>query len=227
MEDWKAIYDNPQQRHQWKQHRSAYCVAEFLLERNGDQAIQARAAEVLGQGIKLEKAIPEYEVRFDRYGRGRVHDIGVFGRTESGQKVFVGVEAKVDEPFGPTLHDAYLEAKAKRIVGISTKAPERIEQLLALHFTEPDPTMFDVKYQLLYATAGTIAAEADIHLLYVIVFKTPLYDESVGRKNYRDYIHFVNKADAVGLPLDPETAIGHKLNLGGKELICIHEYFQL
>lgn len=123
--------------------------------------------------------------------------------------------------------DAYLIAQAKQITGVSTKAPERIEQLLALHFKEPDPTMFDVRYQLLYATAGTLAAEADVHLLYVIVFKTPLYNESIGAENYRDYVQFMDKVGATTLRLPSKEAVGHKLDLKGRELVCLHEYFQL
>ena len=63
----------------------------------------------------LDRAISEYEQKFDDFrGRGRIHDLGIFGQTESGKSLFVGVEAKVDEPFGPFVHDAYLSAKAKR-----------------------------------------------------------------------------------------------------------------
>ncbi|RZO86373.1 MAG: hypothetical protein EVA65_05465 [Oceanococcus sp.] len=227
LEEWAGIYANPQQSHQWKEHRSAYSVADFLLNHDGGAAIQSRVAEALGHGVEFERIVPEYEQRFDQYGRGRVHDLGVFGRTESSQRLFVGVEAKVDEPFGASALDSYLSGKAKQIVGISTKGPERIEQLLALHFKEPDPTMFDVRYQLLYATAGTLAAEADVHVMYVIVFKTPLYDESVGAENYRDYIQFMDKVGAKGLRLPTKEAIGHVLDLKGQELVCLHEYFQL
>jgi hypothetical protein len=227
LEEWAGIYANPQQSHQWKQYRSAYSAAEFILNYNGGEAISHRVSEALGFEAVLERAVPELELRFDQYGRGRVHDLAIFGRTETGKKLFVGVEAKVDEPFGVSALDAYLSAKSKQIVGASTKAPERIEQLLSLHFTDPDPTMFDVRYQLLYATAGTLAAEADVHVLYVIVFKTPLYDESVGAENYRDYIHFMNKVGAESLRLPTKEAIGHRLNLNGKDLVCLHEYFQL
>ena len=227
IEEWANIYANPQQSHQWKEHRSAYSVADFMLNHNGGEAIQSRVSETLGYEVQLDRAIPEYEVRFDQYGRGRVHDLGIFGHTEMDKSIFVGVEAKVDEPFGASTIDSYLTAKAKQITGISTNAPERIEQLLAFHFKEPDPSMFEVRYQLLYATAGTLAAEADIHLLYVIVFKTPLYDESIGAENYRDYIQFMDKVGATSLRLPTKEAVGYKLNLDGKELFCLHEYFQL
>jgi hypothetical protein len=227
LEEWAGIYANPQQSHQWKKYRSAYSVAEFILNNSGGESIAHRVSQALGFEVILERAVPELELRFDQYGRGRVHDLAIFGRTGTGKKLFVGVEAKVDEPFGVSVLDAYLSAKAKQIVGVSTKAPERIEQLLSLHFTDPDTTMFDVRYQLLYATAGTLAAEADVHVLYVIVFKTPLYDESVGADNYRDYIQFMNKVGAESLRLPTKEAIGHRLNLNGKGLVCLHEYFQL
>ena len=138
-----------------------------------------------------------------------------------------GVEAKVDESFGPTVRDSYLQSKANQITGTSTNAPERIEQLLALHFAKPDTAMFDVRYQLLYATAGTLAAGADISVLYVVVFKTPLYDESIGADNYRDYIHFVNKVGGTPVTLVEKSAIAHTLELDGRELTCVHEYFDL
>lgn len=227
LEGWAGIYANSQQSHHWKPHRSAYSVADFMLNHDGGRAIQSRVSEALGCGVELDRVVPEFEQRFDQFGRGRVHDLGIWGRTQSGKRLFVGVEAKVDEPFGASVLDSYLGGKAKQIVGVSTKGPERIEQLLALHFKEPDPTMFDVRYQLLYATAGTLAAEADVHVLYVIVFKTLLYNESVGAENYRDYIQFMDKVGADGLRLPTKEAVGHALNLKGRKLICLHEYFQL
>jgi Domain of unknown function (DUF6946) len=227
LKEWESMYATPQLKKQWVQHRSAYSVAEFLLNHGGGEAIRSRVSEVLGCSVEFERAIPEYEFRFDEYGRGRVHDLGVFGHTETGKSLFIGVEAKVDEPFGSSVRDSYLRAKAKQIVGVATNAPERIEDLLALHFSEPDPTMFDLRYQLLYATAGTLAVETDIHLLYVAVFKTPLYNESIGVENYRDYIQFMEKVGAVSLRLPTKEIVAHTLNLRGSELICLHEYFQL
>ena len=51
----------------------------------------------------------------------------MFGKTQNGQTLFVGVEVKVDETFGPTVHGYYLAAKAKQITGTSTNAPKRVE----------------------------------------------------------------------------------------------------
>jgi len=227
LDEWAKLYDTPRQKHQWKEHRSAYSMAEFIMNRNGPDAIQSRISEVLSKQIQLERAIPEFEVRFDEFGHGRIHDLAVFGQTDSGESLFVGVEAKVDESFGRSVRDSYLTAKARQIVGESTNTPQRIEELLALYFSTPDVSMFDIRYQLLYATAGTLAAETDIAVFYVIVFKTQLYDELIGAENYRDYVQFMAKVGAPPLKLPHKEAQAHTVTLQGKELICIHEYFEI
>lgn len=226
LSDWAKLYDSPQTSHQWKEHRSAYSAAEFLMNRNGGTAIQSRVSDVFGEAIELERAIPEYEVRFDEFGRGRVHDVGIFGKTEAGKSVFIGVESKVDESFGRSVHDAYLRAKVKQITGVTTNAPQRIEELLAMHFTKPDISMFDIRYQLLYATAGTLAAGADISVLYVIVFKTVLYNEAIGEENFKDYIQFMSKVGARPVELSNKEFHCHELTFQGKQLICLHEYIE-
>ena len=224
---WARLYESPRSAHQWREHRSAYSMAEFIVNRNGAAALKATVCNALGEGVDFEKGIPEFEVRFDGLGHGRVHDLGIFGRTASGASLFVGIEAKVDEPFGPLVRDAYLAAKARQVAGEATNAPERSENLLKLHFTAPDVSMFDVRYQLLYATAGTLAAGADISVLYIVVFRTPLYNETVSAQNYRDYVDFMAKTGAARLKLSSKEAHGHKLVLQGRELVCLYEHYEL
>ena len=225
--DWAKIYDTPQQSHHWKKGRSAYSAAEFFMNQNGAEAIRSRVSDAIGKTVSFDRAVPEYEVRFDDYGRGRVHDVGIFGTTDSDESVFVGVEAKVDESFGGLIRDEYLKRKAKQITGTSTNAPERIEKLLAEHFSAADTAMFDLRYQLLYSTVGTIAAGAGFSVLYVAVFDTNLYDESIGAENYRDYVQFINAVGGKPLKLATNEALGHQLELREKKLYCLHEKFEL
>lgn len=222
MEAWAGLYS----AHHWKAFRSAHAVAEFILHRNGARALNARVSEALGESVAFERAIPEMEVQFDQFGRGRSHDLGIFGRTASGKSLFVGVEAKVDEPFGALVREVYLRAKARQLAGESTNAPERIERLLKLHFRQPDTSVFDVRYQLLYATAGTLAASADVSIFYVAVFKTPAYSQTIAAANERDYAHFMARAEAMPLTLPTGGATGHTLVLGGKALLCLYESFE-
>ena len=227
IDDWSKLYTTSQNFHHWKKGRSAYSTAEFLLYYDGASLIAQRVSEALGAHIEFNLAIPEYEVKFDEYGKGRMHDVGIFGQTEDGKSVFVGVEAKVDESFGPMVKDSYLAAKAKQVVGISTNLPERIENLLSLHFREPDITMFDTRYQLLYTTAGTLAAESDISVLFIAVFKTELYEESIATENYKDYLHFIEKIGAIPINLRSTKALGHEVALHEKSLTCLYECFEM
>lgn len=227
MEDWAGIYDTPQRQKHWKEGRSAYSIAEYILNRNGIDKIRQRLEEIYQQDLYFQKAVPELEITFDKYGKGRVHDLGIEGVTQSDSTLFVGVESKVDESFGNMIADVYLDAKARQISGESTKAPERIEDLLGLHFGKPDRHVFNLRYQLLYATQGTIAAGADKSVLYSLVFKTILYDDLKGIDNFRDYITFLNALNAEELECNRQDSRVHRLSIGGKELISIYEQVDL
>ena len=227
FEDWACLYDTPQTSRQWKEGRSAYSVAEFVLHRSGLDFIASRVSKALGKAVEIERAIPEYEVRFDEFGRGRMHDLGVFAKSDDGESVFIGVEAKVDESFGATVLENYLDAKAKQICGVSTNAPKRIEKLLSQHFVEPSKDMFNIRYQLLYATVGTLAVNSDHAILYVIVFRTNLYSETKSAENYRDYVYFMEKVGARPFNVPGSAVRGHKIELGGKTLICFYETYEL
>ena len=224
LEVWKELFNTPQQKKHWKPGRSAHSIADFIIHHNGGEKISALIAKVLNESVILEKAIPEYEVPFDKYGRGRVHDLGVFGKTQSGKSLFVGVESKVDESFNKSVLDIYIESKAKQLSGISTNAPERIEGLLKLNFKKINPSVFNVRYQLLYSTAGTVAENADVSVLLIIVFKTALYDESKGLVNYRDYLKFIDMVESVKIPIEDSEAIAHSLSIGDKKLISVYWY---
>ena len=77
IDGWAKLYDSPKLRKHWKKHRSAYSIAEFILNRGGVEAIQSRVASTLGKAVQLDRAVPEYEVRFDKYGKGRMHDLAI------------------------------------------------------------------------------------------------------------------------------------------------------
>jgi hypothetical protein len=54
-------------------------------------------------GLRLETAVAEAQVTFDRYPGGRrIHDLLIRGRCTSGS-LLIGLEAKADETFGETI----------------------------------------------------------------------------------------------------------------------------
>lgn len=91
MEDWASLYGTPRLRVHWKEGRSAHAIANFMLQRGGAERLRERVAGVIGEQVTFTRAVPEHEIRFDEFGRGRVHDVGIFGAAASGQSVFVGV----------------------------------------------------------------------------------------------------------------------------------------
>ena len=143
--------------------------------------------------------------------------------------MFVGLEAKVDEPFGATVCKTYQYAVRKRERGERTNAPERVKEMLSRYFAdtdEPCESRFaDVGYQLLTSTAGTVATQKDVSIFYVAVFKTRLYDEEKGKENYRDYENFITQVGGKLLMKGDDGTLAHEITLDGRRLICIHRYF--
>ena len=104
---------------------------------------------------------------------------------------------------------------SSRTAGEATNAPARIEDLLRRNFHNIDPSVFDLRYQLLYATAGTVAVDRDLCVLLILVFKTHLYDELKALDNYRDYLQFIALADSSEILTDEGQAVAHQISVGG------------
>ena len=225
LEEWERHFNSSKH---WKKGRSAYSLADFILNRNGAAHLESRVSSVLSEEVIFERATPEYLAKFDSYRSPSHLDIGIFGKVGPGNSLFLGVEAKVDETFGPTVSERYRDALKTRQSNPRTKAPERVEQLLSRYFSEniaPDKSRFsDIRYQLLTAAAGTVAVPKDVMVLCVLVFKTNSYDPQKGEGNYRDYMKFLDCAGGESLVQDKQTPLAHELHLGGKRLISIHEY---
>ena len=226
LSDWSTVHDP---KH-WVRGRSAYSVADFILNRNGARRLSQRVSEVLGESVTFHKITPEHKVKFDQYRNPRVHDLGIYGETESGKSLFVGVEAKVDESFGPYVADEW--RKARRIVqqGRRTRLPDRISELCDRFQDGPGISPTDeIRYQLMHGAAGTVEAGADVSVLYIAVFVTDDYDEAKGIANFQDCRTFLNRAGATINPNQNRDRAyeSHTLNMSGKALTTIYEYIDL
>lgn len=214
----------------WKRGRSACSLADFILQRNGAAHLESRISSVLSQPVRLEQAAPEYAARFDRYEGPARLDLGISGRTDSGERLFVGLEAKVDEPFGSeTVCERFQEALATLKKNPRSRAAARVRELLTRYLADPEEPcqsrFADIRYQLLTATAGTVAVKADVHVFYVVVFRTFGYDEERGLENRRDYGNFTDVVGAKCLKQDDPGFRAHELNLDNRRLISIYESF--
>ena len=229
LDEWQEHFvKRTKKPEHWKKGRSAYSLADFILNCNGAAILESRVSSVILQRVAFEWATPEYKAKFDRYRNPSQLDLGIFGRVGTGSSLFVGVEAKVDETFGPTVSERYRDALKTRQSNPRTKASERVEQLLSQYFSEsapPDDSRFsDIRYQLLTAAAGTVAVPQDLVVLYVLVFKTNSYDPQKGEENYNDYKKFVDCACGKYLTQTGQGVLAYELKLNGKQLVSIHEY---
>ncbi|MBC8384172.1 MAG: hypothetical protein H8E57_01480 [Candidatus Cloacimonetes bacterium] len=160
--EWEKYFlKSDSKKKHWKDGRSAKSIAEFMINKNGIKIITDIVSNILSEKVTFSKAIPEFEVKFDNYGKGREHDLGLFGKTDSNKRVFVGVEAKVDESFNEKISDIYIKAKSKELNGESTNAPKRIEKLIQRNFNNITPDKFNLRYQCLYSTVGTLEAKSN------------------------------------------------------------------
>ena len=134
----------------------------------------------------------------------------------------------MNETFNEYVGDAWREANQKRDRGISTRKPERIRELCARFNGSLGISVdSDISYQLLYGTAGTVDAGADVSVFYVAVFQTDAYDPSIGEANHQDYLRFIERAGGEPIRVDEKGASAHLLTLGDRELVSIYEYFDM
>ena len=214
LAEWQAVH-KPEH---WKPGRSAHSVADFIANRNGARRLSQRVSEVLGESVKFHKIIPEHKVKFDQYRNPRVHDLGIYGETESGKSLFVGVEAKVDEPFGNYVSEEWRKAD-------TPSKRNRISQLCDRFQDGPGISEYDeIRYQLMHGAAGTVEAGADVSVLYIAVFVTDDYDPAKGEANFQDYQTFLNRAGATPNPNPNRDRAyeSHTINLSGKTLTTIY-----
>jgi hypothetical protein len=215
---------------QWKQGRSAWALADFILNGGGEATLTDIVVKILGKNVQFDKAIIEMAVRFDMFGTGRHHDLGIWGHTDDGKKVFVSVESKVDEPFGRTILEEYIDAKIAKLNGTNTNLDQRIEGLLQKLGTNTkiSTETFDLRYQLLHSMFGTIEAKddggnnADYSVMIIVEFQTSLFNPQIGGKNHADFIKFINEVSGIRITPDDSNLEAYSLKINNKELDIVY-----
>lgn len=157
----------PKSPSHWKDGRSAKETARAWLGTASSslpQEVEALLANSphFGQPFKWE-AEPEAKLRFDAFaGEPRNSDMLVVASDAHGGYI-IAVEAKADEPFGETVAAARANAAKRKAENPRSHGLLRIEQLEAalLGPKREGQAEFDsLRYQLLTATAGALAAAA-------------------------------------------------------------------
>jgi len=170
----------------WREGRSAFEAAHSWFVAGGLPASirnLLKTDPAFREPVVL-KAIFEKKTKLDSYGRESQTDVVAYVETRSGLAV-VGVEAKVDETFGPLVHEwnNYTSGKLRRLAGLLDMLKLRSGLVSTL------------RYQLLHRTAATLieAKEAGAHEAALVVQS---FDKR--RAGFFDFVAF---ADAFGVPI--------------------------
>ncbi len=152
--DWKPLLAKPDLH--WKVGASAMAAAACWEAGDGfpseiQAALSTGPAEL--QDLDLVLAVPEWEVPLPGGATASHTDVLAVGRNERGLAI-IAVEAKVDEPFGPTV--------GEKRSGASAGQEERLRFLHAtLGLTEPLPD--PIRYQLIHRLASAVLTARQFH----------------------------------------------------------------
>lgn len=206
LEEWAQAF---MPKRNWKPGRSAHALGQFMMEQDGltktIHAVKHCLVELMPKEeqdrciehseqldwLTIDKCIIEKSDRFDDYANPRQQDLVIYGHTTNGRKFKIGCEAKVDEPFGPTIKEAWQKAEQTRQSHPRSRACDRITGLLA-RFKVSLEGVQSYRYQLLHYMAGTNnEPDMDMTIMLVMVFSAdPIWDAKC-RQNYDDFKQFV------------------------------------
>lgn len=175
--DWQPLLAKPMLH--WKKSFSAMTAAACWEAADGDLPAEVRRTlETSGQreliGLKLLAAIPEWEVQLPGGQSSSRTDVMALTRNEEGL-VVIGIEAKVDEPFGPTLGEKRLES--------SNGQEERIDYLHSVLGLKA-PLQDGIRYQLLHRTVSAIRTAQDFHASSAVMLVHSFSSKSRWREDF-------------------------------------------
>ncbi|NIA07700.1 MAG: hypothetical protein GWP14_08750 [Actinobacteria bacterium] len=190
--DWQRLLAKPSLH--WKKSYSAMTTAACWEDAGGELPLEVKETlDTSGQselaGLKLLAAIPEWEVELPGGMRPSCTDVLALARNDEGF-VVLGVEAKVDEPFGPTLGEKRADESAGQ--------GERIDYLhTALRLDMP--LRDEIRYQLLHRTVSALRTAQQFHACSAVML---VHSFSPTQRWREDFLSFCEAMTAMPLSAD-------------------------
>ena len=182
--DWQRLLAKPSLH--WKKGYSAMTTAACWEAANGQLPDEVkRVLESSGRSeisnLKLLFAVPEWEVPLEGGDRPSQTDVLALVRNDNGLTI-IGVEAKVDEKFGPTLGTKRAES--------SEGQNKRIDYLHAvLQLDAPLDNV--VRYQLLHRTASAVLTAQDFHAQAAVMLVHSFSPVSRWREDFEKFCNAI------------------------------------
>ena len=178
--DWQRLLGKPKLH--WKSGRSAMSAAacweesEPQLPREISAVLEASGDKSL-TSLEMLVAIPEWEVELPGGDRPSQTDVLAIARNELGL-VVLGVEAKVDEPFGPTLGEKKVNASDGQLDRISY-----LERELGCASSLDN----SIRYQLLHRTVSAILTARSFHAGVAVMLVHSFSPDSRWREDFEAF----------------------------------------
>ena len=205
---------------QWKDGYSAKELAKFVIEHPNDfsKMIEDVLEKTVGKVPGSFTGEPEAETKLPSRGKGRNHDLLLYS-----EKLVIGIEAKVDEPFGN--NRSILQESNKASKGKKARIDWLLRTILPNGRGLQDREVGNLKYQLFTATAGTLleAAKRDLEeCIFLVLAFHPKGDpvNQANKKSFEDFVRVVcgeNKDDRQKFTVEYKDG---KKEIKKKEIKC-------
>lgn len=199
IDDWFRVAP-PKSPDHWVKGRSAWELANAWCQ---PELVSNELRMLLDscertRGFRLEMGTAECRIPFDRLGgEPRNADLALIG-TAGGEKIAITVEAKADEPFGELVSEVLATALEHGVSNPRSNGVRRVEDLARALFRTRDPgqpIVADLRYQLMTATAATVAyakqQTATVAVLIIHEFITDRTKDELHRRNGADLERFL------------------------------------
>ena len=192
-----------QERH-WKKGYSAYELAYSWVGAKGISnpvvAVLHQAEEFLG----MELIEGFFEKETDLRSRGRPSQTDLLALIGDGEGFAVlGIEGKVDEPFGPLVSEWLVDASANKRARLSV-----LQETMGL----ADHDVSNLRYQLLHRTAAAVYEAQRYKIRRAVML---VHSFSDGHSWFDDFRAF---ADAIGTPVSGTNELSAKVGVEGISL---------
>lgn len=175
--DWQRLLGKPKLH--WKKGRSAMSAAACWED--AEPHLPAEILSVLESGndsaitkLELLVAIPEWEVDLPGGDRPSQTDVLAITRNSSGL-VILGVEAKVDETFGPTIKEKKAKASEGQLNRISYLESELGKEV---------PFEERIRYQLLHRSVSALLTARAFHAPVAVMLVHSFSPDSAWRVDF-------------------------------------------
>ncbi len=145
-------------------------------------AVLNAAADPAIADLELLAAIPEWEVALPGGERASQTDVMAIARNSQGL-VILGIEAKVNEPFGPTLKEKKSKASIGQLARITYLEAE-------LERSKPFPET--IRYQLLHRSVSALLTAREFHAPAAVMLIHSFSPKSAWRSDFTDFCENLN-----------------------------------